>query len=197
MTGLAVALGPVSGGLLLEHFSWGSVMWVNLPFAAIALLAGLRLLPESRDEAPGRFDAVGGFGSIVGIGLLVWTTIEAPSHGWASLTTLAGYAGAALALGAFAVWELRRVDPMLDVRLFRNPRFSAASGAIALAFFGLFGFIFLITQYFQVVRGYSTLRAGVSTLPFAIVTGAVSPLAIVLDAQGRHQDHGHRRACSP
>jgi EmrB/QacA subfamily drug resistance transporter len=180
VTGLAVALGPVSGGLLLEHFSWGSVMWVNLPVAAVALLAGLRLLPESRDEAPGRFDAVGGFGSIIGIGLLVWTTIEAPSHGWASLTTIAGYAGAALALASFALWELRRVDPMLDVRLFRNPRFTAASGAIALAFFGLFGFIFLITQYFQVVRGYSTLRAGVSTLPFALVTGAVSPLAIVL-----------------
>jgi DHA2 family multidrug resistance protein-like MFS transporter len=180
VTGLAVALGPVSGGLLLEHFSWGSVMWVNLPFAAVALAAGLRLLPESRNETPGRFDAVGGFGSIVGIGLLVWTTIEAPAHGWTSITTIAGYAGALASLVAFALWELRRVDPMLDMRLFRNPRFTAASGAIALAFFGLFGFIFLITQYLQVVRGYSTLRAGVATLPFAIVTGAVSPLAIVL-----------------
>jgi DHA2 family multidrug resistance protein-like MFS transporter len=179
VTGLAVALGPVSGGVLLEHFSWGSVLWVNVPVGAIALLAGLRLLPETRDEAPGRFDAVGGFGSIVGIGLLVWTTIEAPAHGWLSLTTFAGYAGSALALAVFVLWELRRRDPMLDVRLFRNPRFSAASGAIALAFFGLFGFIFLITQYFQVVRGYSTLRAGVATLPFALVTGAISPLAIV------------------
>lgn len=180
VTGLGVALGPVSGGLLLEHFSWGSVLWVNVPVALLALVAGLRLLPESKDEAPGRFDAVGGFGSIVGIGLLVWTTIEAPSNGWASAATLLGYAGAAVALAAFVAWELRRPDPLLDMRLFRNPRFSAASGAIALAFFGLFGFIFMITQYFQVVRDYSTLRAGVATLPFAIVTGAVSPLAIVL-----------------
>jgi EmrB/QacA subfamily drug resistance transporter len=180
VTGLGVALGPVSGGLLLEHFAWGSVLWVNVPIAAIALLAGVRLLPESRDAAPGRFDPVGGLGSIVGIGLLVWTTIEAPAHGWASPTTIGGYAAAALALAGFAIWELRRTDPLLDMRLFRNPRFSAASGAIALAFFGLCGFIFLITQYFQVVRGYSTLRAGVATLPFALVTGAVSPLAIVL-----------------
>ncbi|MFL6099265.1 MAG: DHA2 family efflux MFS transporter permease subunit [Actinomycetales bacterium] len=180
VTGLGVALGPVSGGLLLEHFSWGSVLWVNVPVALLALVAGLRLLPESKDDSPGRFDPVGGFGSIVGIGLLVWTTIEAPSNGWASRTTLLGYAGAAVALAAFVGWELRRPDPLLDMRLFRNPRFSAASGAIALAFFGLFGFIFLITQYFQVVRGYSTLRAGVATLPFAVVTGAISPLAILL-----------------
>jgi EmrB/QacA subfamily drug resistance transporter len=180
VTGLGVALGPVSGGLLLEHFSWGSVLWVNLPLAAIAVLAGLRVLPESRDAAPGRFDPLGAVGSIVGIGLLVWTTIEAPSHGWASVRTVSGYVAAAVALAAFVIWELRRRDPLLDVRLFRNPRFSAASGAIALAFFGLFGFIFLITQYFQVVREYSTLRAGVATLPFALVTGAVSPLAIVL-----------------
>jgi EmrB/QacA subfamily drug resistance transporter len=180
VTGLGVALGPVSGGLLLEHFSWGSVLWVNVPVAAIALLAGLRLLPESRDAHPGRFDPLGAFGSIAGIGLLVWTTIEAPAHGWASARTVGGFAAAVIALTVFVAWELRRVDPLLDMRLFRNPRFSAASGAIALAFFGLFGFIFLITQYFQVVRDYSTLRAGVATLPFALVTGAVSPLAIVL-----------------
>jgi DHA2 family multidrug resistance protein-like MFS transporter len=180
VTGLGVALGPVSGGLLLEHFSWGSVLWVNVPVAVIALVAGLRLLPESRDSAPGRFDPVGAFGSIVGIGLLVWTTIEAPTHHWLSAATIGGYAAALVALAAFVLWELRRPDPLLDMRLFRNPRFTAASGAIALAFFGLFGFIFLITQYFQVVRDYSTLRAGVATLPFALVTAAVSPLAIVV-----------------
>ncbi len=180
VTGLAVALGPVTGGLLLEHFSWGSVLWVNVPFAAVALLAGVRLLPEARDSEPGRFDPVGAVGSVAGVGLLVWTTIEAPRHGWASAATTLGYAASAVALAGFVVWELRRRDPLLDMRLFRNPRFSAASGAIALAFFGLFGFIFMITQYFQVVRGYTTLRAGVATLPFAVVIGAVSPLAIVL-----------------
>jgi DHA2 family multidrug resistance protein-like MFS transporter len=180
VTGLGVALGPVSGGLVLEHFSWGSVLWINVPFAVAALLAGLRLLPESRDAHPGRFDPLGAVGSIIGVGLLVWTTIEAPRHGWGTVQTIGGYVLAAIALATFALWELRRPDPLLDMRLFRNPRFSAASGAIALAFFGLFGFIFMITQYFQIVRGYSTLRAGVATLPFALVIGAASPLAIVL-----------------
>jgi len=140
----------------------------------------MRLLPESRDPNAGRFDPLGALLAVGGIGLLVWTVIEAPVHGWASATTIAGFAGSLAILAAFGWWQVRRPDPMLDVRLFRNPRFSAASGAIALAFFALFGFIFLITQYFQVVRGYDPLRAGVATLPFAIVTGAMSPAAIVL-----------------
>jgi EmrB/QacA subfamily drug resistance transporter len=179
VSGLAVAIGPVSGGLLLRHFSWSSVFYINVPIVIIAVLAGLRLLPESRDPGAGRFDPLGALTSVAGIGLLVWTVIEAPRHGWGSAATIAGFAGSAVLLAAFTLWQLRRPDPMLDVRLFRNPRFSAASGAIALAFFGLFGFIFLITQYFQVVRGYNPLHAGLATLPFAIVTGAISPLAIM------------------
>jgi EmrB/QacA subfamily drug resistance transporter len=180
VSGLAVALGPVSGGLLLEHFAWGSVFLVNVPLVGVALLAGWRLLPESRDARPGRFDPAGALGSVAGVGLLVWAVIEAPVHGWTSATTLTALTVALALLAAFVVWEANRRDPLLDVRLFTNPRFATASGAIALAFFGLFGFIFLITQYFQVVRGYDTLTAGVATLPFAIVTGALSPVAILL-----------------
>jgi EmrB/QacA subfamily drug resistance transporter len=179
VSGLSVAIGPVSGGLLLEHFDWGSVFLVNLPVGLVAVVAGRLLLVESRERTPARFDPLGVLGSVAGIGLLVWTTIEAPNHGWTSTTTLLGYAGAAVALTAFVVWEARRPDPLLDVRLFTDPRFSAASGSIALAFFGLFGFIFLITQYFQAVRGYDTLAAGLATLPFALVIGAMSPLAII------------------
>jgi EmrB/QacA subfamily drug resistance transporter len=180
VSGLAVAIGPVTGGLLLRHFTWGSVFLVNVPIVIVALAAGAWLLPESRDQRAGRFDPVGALLSMAGIGLLTWTVIEAPSHGWLSAATLGGFAGAAVLLSAFVVSQLRRPDPMLDVRLFRNPRFTAGSAAISLAFFGLFGFIFLITQYFQLVRGYDPLRAGVATLPFAIVTGAFSPLAILL-----------------
>jgi DHA2 family multidrug resistance protein-like MFS transporter len=180
VSGLAVAIGPVTGGLLLRHFAWSSVFYINVPIVIIALVAGLRLLPESRDPNAGRFDPFGAALSIAGVGLLVWTVIEAPRHGWTSAATIGGFAGSLVILAAFTGWQLRRPDPMLDVRLFRNPRFSAAAAAIALAFFGLFGFIFLITQYFQIVRDYDTLRAGVATLPFAIVTGAVSPLAILL-----------------
>ncbi|HEU5418503.1 MAG TPA: DHA2 family efflux MFS transporter permease subunit [Streptosporangiaceae bacterium] len=179
VSGLAVAIGPVAGGLLLEHFSWSSVFYINVPIVIITLIAGLRLLPESRDPKAGRFDPLGALLSVAGVGLLVWTIIEAPRHGWGSGQTIGGLAGALVLLAALTAWQLRRPDPMLDVRLFRNPRFSAASSAIALAFFGLFGFIFMITQYFQVVRGYDPLAAGVATLPFAIVTGAVSPLAIM------------------
>jgi EmrB/QacA subfamily drug resistance transporter len=178
VSGLAVAIGPVTGGLLLRHFTWSSVFLVNVPIAVVALAAGMWLLPESRDSRAGRFDPLGAALSIAGVGLLTWTVIEAPGHGWASAITIGGFAGAAVTLAAFVSWQLRTPDPMLDVRLFRNMRFTAASGAIALAFFGLFGFIFLITQYFQLVRDYDPLRAGVATLPFAIVTGAVSPVAI-------------------
>jgi len=179
VTGLSVAIGPVTGGLLLEHFSWGSVFLVNLPLVAIALVAGRLLLGESADPRPRRFDLVGAAASIAAIGLLVWTTIEAPGRGWSSVDTIGGYLAAAAALAFFVVWELRRSEPMLDVRLFTDPRVSVGSGAIALAFFSLFGFIFLITQYFQTVRAYDTLAAGLATLPFALVIGAVSPLAIL------------------
>jgi EmrB/QacA subfamily drug resistance transporter len=180
VSGLAVAIGPVSGGLLLRHFSWSSVFYVSVPVAIVALVAGRLLLPESRDPRAGRFDPLGALLSVAGISLLTWSIIEAPRHGWASAATLGGIVGAVVLLLVFAWWQVRRPDPMLDVRLFRNPRFSAASGSIALAFFGLFGFVFLVTQYFQVVRGYDPLRAGVATLPFAVVTGALSPVAIVI-----------------
>ena len=179
VSGLAVALGPVTGGLLLEHFAWNSVFLVNVPLVALALLAG-RSLPESRDAHPGRFDPLGAVGSVASIGLLVWTVIEAPGHGWTSAPVIAGLAGSAVLLAGFVVWEARRRDPLLDVRLFTNRRFSVAALAITAAFFGLFGFIFGVTQYFQAVRGYGTLGAGVATLPFALVTGALAPVGIIL-----------------
>jgi len=179
VSGLAVALGPVGGGVLLEHFAWNSIFLVNVPLALVALAAGWRL-PESRDLAPGRFDLGGALGSISAVSVLVWTVIEAPDNGWSSATTIGGFVLTAALFAVFITWETRRAHPLLDVRLFTNLRFSAASGAITAAFFGLFGFIFLITQYFQSVRGYDTLTAGVATLPFAIVTGTLSPVAILL-----------------
>jgi MFS transporter, DHA2 family, multidrug resistance protein len=180
VSGLAVGLGPVAGGLLLEHFWWGSIFIVNIPVAAIALVAGLRLIRESRDPAPGRFDALGAVLSVSTIGLLVWDIIEAPGRGWTSPVTLGAFAGVAALLATFIWWELRVTDPLLELSFFRNPRFSAAAAAISLAFFGLFGFIFMITLFFQLIRGYSTLRAGAATLPFALVMGALSPLAILI-----------------
>ncbi len=180
VSGLAVGLGPVAGGLLLEHFWWGSIFMVNIPVAAIALIAGFRLVRESRDPAPGRFDAVGAVLSVGTIGLLVWNIIEAPGRGWTNPVTLGAFAGFAVLLAAFIWWELHHDDPLLELGFFRNPRFSAAAAAISMAFFGLFGFIFMITLFFQLIRGYSTLKAGAATLPFAVVMGALSPLAILI-----------------
>jgi MFS transporter, DHA2 family, multidrug resistance protein len=180
VSGLAVAIGPVSGGALLGYFSWSSVFYVSVPVVVLAVVAGRFLLPESRDPAAGRFDPLGAVLSVAGITLLTWSIIEAPEHGWGSFATVGGIGGSLAILSGFAWWQSRRPDPMLDVRLFRNPRFSAASAAIALSFFGLFGFIFMITQYFQVVRGYAPLGAGLATLPFAFVTAGFSPVAMLL-----------------
>jgi EmrB/QacA subfamily drug resistance transporter len=177
VSGLAVAFGPVTGGFLLEHFWWGSVFLVNIPIVVVALVAGAVVLPTSRDAEAGRFDVVGTLLSIAAIGLLVFTVIEGPRWGWTSVTTLAGFAGAAALLAGFVRWELQVARPLIDVRVFRVPRFSAAAGAVTVAFFCLFGFIFMVTQYFQFVRGYSTLEAGLHTLPFAVFAGATAPLA--------------------
>lgn len=180
VTGLAVAAGPVSGGLLLEHFWWGAVFLVNIPVAAVALLAGRVLVPDSRDPQPGSWDRVGLVVSILAVGLGVWAIIEGPHRGWTSVAVLTAGATSIALVAWFIRYESRIRNPLLDVRLFGNPRFSAASTAIAAAFFGLFGFIFLITQYLQLVQGYSPLQAGLRTVPFAIVTGLFSPASIAV-----------------
>ncbi|NCV87171.1 MAG: MFS transporter, partial [Oxalobacteraceae bacterium] len=171
VSGAAVAFGPVAGGLLLEHFWWGSVFLINVPIVAIALLLGWRLVPTSKDPSGHHIEPLGFVLSIAMIGLLVFTVIEGPHRGWASGTTLGSFVAVILLLAAFIAWELRVPNPLLDVRTFRNARFSAGSTAIFIAFFALFGFTFLVTQYFQYVRGYSTLSSGLHTLPFAVAAG--------------------------
>jgi EmrB/QacA subfamily drug resistance transporter len=180
ITGLGVALGPLTGGVLLEHFSWSSIFFATIPIAVLALVLGAWLVPASRDPAAPRLDLAGFVLSIAAVGAVVYTTIEAPSRGWLAPLNLAGYGAGVTLLAVFAVWEHRIGEPMLDITLFRDIRFSAASFSIAAAFFGLFGFIFLITQYFQIVHGYSPLSAGVRTLPFAIGVGAAAPAAPAL-----------------
>ncbi len=180
IVGVAVAIGPITGGLLLEHFWWGSIFVVNIPVALIAIVLAAFLLPDSRDPKVGPMDYPGLLLSASGVGLLVWAIIEAPTWGWGSAATIAAFAGAAILLITFAMVERRRAHPMLDVNLFRNARFSAASLSITTAFFALFGFIFLITQFLQLIQGFTPLQAGVRTLPFAIATAAASPLAIAL-----------------
>jgi EmrB/QacA subfamily drug resistance transporter len=168
--GVAIALGPIVGGWLLEHFSWASIFVAMAPVAAfaIALVAVSAPTSRNREAAP---DVPGLVLSAAAMALLVFTVIEAPDYGWGSTRSIAGFAGGAVLLAAFIGWERRTAHPMLDVGLFRNMRFSAASGAVTVAFFTLFGFIFLMTQYFQSVRGYAPLSTGVRLLPVALSVG--------------------------
>ena len=177
VSAIGVASGPMIGGVLLEHFWWGSVFLVNVPIVVTALVLGYIFIPDSRDPSAPQLDALGSLLSIVGLATLLWAIIEAPSHGWTSPEVLVAFAvGAAIAV-CFVLWELHSSHPMLDVRVFENPRFSAASGAITLTFMALFGMIFLLTQYMQLVLGYSTLKTGVVLLPHAIVLMALAPLS--------------------
>jgi EmrB/QacA subfamily drug resistance transporter len=180
VTGLGVAVGPVTGGLLLAHFGWPSVFVALVPVALIAAALAYKLVPESSNPQEARLDGPGLAFSTAFIGVLVYTIIEAPSKGWTAPASLAGFAIAAAAAIAFVYTERRRENPMLDVTLFRTPAFSAASGAVTVAFFALFGFIFLITQYFQFIRGYGTLSTGVRILPVAITIAIGSVLGAQL-----------------
>jgi EmrB/QacA subfamily drug resistance transporter len=167
ITGVAIALGPIVGGWLLQTFDWRSIFFALAPIAAIAGVLVARFVPTSRDpRAPG-IDR-GGFAlSTALVALLVYTVIEAPTNGWGSLGTLGGFALSATLAVAVVVWERRSEQPMLDLSLFANPRFTAASVSVAVSFFALSGFIFLVTQYFQFLKGYGPLATGLRLLPVA------------------------------
>ena len=192
-SGIAVAFGPVVGGALLEHFWYGSIFLVNVPIVVVTLIAGQALIPSIPKINAHRFDLRGVFLSTAGVTSLVLAIIEGPQWGWTSAGTLACFALAAVLIGTFALYELRIDGPLLDVRVFRIPRFTGGALSVSVAFFSLFGFIFLITQYFQFVKGYSTLSAGVHTLPFAIVAAVATPLAALLALTDRDQGRGGRR----
>jgi EmrB/QacA subfamily drug resistance transporter len=172
--GMAIAIGPVTGGWLLDHFWWGSVFLVNVPVIAVALLMGQLFVPTSRDPAAPKVDIPGALLSIAGLVSLVYAIIEGPD-GWTEPKILGGFAIAAVLLAVFVLWERHTDTPMLDMSLFGNPRFSAASGAIALTFFAMFGAFFLLTQLLQSVMGYTPLQAGVRLLPMAATQMIVAP----------------------
>jgi EmrB/QacA subfamily drug resistance transporter len=178
--GLGVAVGPVTGGLLLAHFGWQSVFLGLVPVAVVAFFATRAWVPESSAPEEARLDVPGLVVSSAAIGLLVYTIIEAPARGWASGLTVAGFAGAAVLVAAFVAVERNRPRPMIDLTLFRTPAFSAASASVTVAFFALFGFIFLVTQYFQFLRGYGPLSTGVRILPVATTIAAGSVGGVLL-----------------
>ncbi len=176
--GLGVVLGPVVGGALLEQFWWGSVFLINVPVVLLGIGLVSWLVPESRNPSPGRLDPVGVLLSIVGLALLTYGIIEGGEQG--SLTSpevLATTLGGVAVLIAFVAYELRSDHPALDIRLFRNPSFSASVGAIGLVFFAAFGLLFFMTFYLQLVRGYSPLETGLLYLPFASAQLLFAPLS--------------------
>jgi EmrB/QacA subfamily drug resistance transporter len=172
--GVGIALGPIAGGWLLEQFWWGAIFVFMAPVATAVAALVAWLVPASRDPSAPPVDWRGFALSTAGMSLIVYGIIEAPGWGWASAATLGVLAAGVVLLGGLVAAERGAAAPMVDVRLFRNPRFTAASASVAIAFFALLGFIFLMTQYFQVVRGYSPLATGVRLLPVAASVGVAS-----------------------
>ncbi len=175
IAGAAGTLGPIASGLLLEHYSWSSVFLINVPVVALALVAGFRLVPTSRDPARPSIDIVGALLSTAGIAGLIYAIIEAPARGWAGTGTLTTAFVAVALLAGFSWWETRRFEPMLDLRYFRHRGFSIGSLGMALVFFAMFGFMFLLMQYMQLVLGYSALGTALRMLPFTFVMVAIAP----------------------
>ncbi len=162
-------------GLLLERYWWGSVLFINVPIALLALVAIAAVVPSSRDEERRPLDPLGAVFSIIGLGGLVFGIINGPEHGWTSAATLAGFVVGILGLVGFVLYELRIEFPMLDPRLFRLRRLSLGSLTITAAFGVMFGMFYIVTLYLQFVRGYSPLAAAVHQLPFAVTMLIVSP----------------------
>jgi EmrB/QacA subfamily drug resistance transporter len=173
--GLGVAIGPIVGGLLLEHFWWGSVFLINVPITIVGVFLVLTLVPESRDPRPGRIDIVGVLLSIAGLTLLTYGVIEGGEHGFGSNRAWGTLIAAAVVLTAFVLYERRIAFPSLDVKLFGNRQFSASVGMIGLVFFAAMGALFFSAFYLQLVRGYGPLASGALFVPFAAAQMVFAP----------------------
>ncbi len=175
--GISIALGPIAGGLLVDGPGWRDIFLVNAPIGIVAIILAARIVPEGRTARPRRFDAVGQALVIILLVTLVYGIIEGSRLGWSSPVVIGCFAAAAVATIALVVYERRRVEPLLDLRFFRSVPFSAAAVMAACVFAGTAGSLFLSTLYLQSARGYSALEAGLYSLPSAIMTLVLSPLA--------------------
>ncbi|MDO8209934.1 DHA2 family efflux MFS transporter permease subunit [Conexibacter sp. CPCC 206217] len=175
--GVSMALGPVLGGLLVQAVDWRAIFWINVPVGIAAYLLTTRFVPESKAARARRVDAVGQVLVILLLATLTYAIIEAPAHGWTSSGSIALFGFALVLLIALVRWELRRREPLIDMRFFRSAPFSGATGIAVAAFAGLGGFLFLNTLYLQEARDLSPLTAGLWTLPMAAMTVIGGPLA--------------------
>ncbi|MEU3992936.1 DHA2 family efflux MFS transporter permease subunit [Streptomyces platensis] len=176
MSGLALVLGPILGGGLVDAFGWRSVFWINVPIVAVAIVCAALFVPESRAERARRFDPVGQVLMVLVLGSVVYAIIESGALGWTSPVIVGLLAVAAVGVAGLLGYEPRRADPLLELRLFRSVPFSSA---IVMALFGLCGFgafLFVTTQYLQDVRGLSPVAAGLCLLPVGLPVLVVAPL---------------------
>src|SRR5581483_9395661 len=177
--GLAVALGPVVGGAVVDGLSWQWIFWLNVPIGLVLIPLAATRLTESR--GPDRQLDLPGLGlASAGLLGLVWGLVRGNGVGWGSVEIVASLAAGVVLLAAFVLWELRARTPMLPMRFFRNRAFAATNVASLLMFFGMFGSIFLLAQFLQTVQGYSPLSAGLRILPWTGMPIVVSPLAGIL-----------------
>ncbi|MFG2830609.1 MFS transporter [Streptomyces sp. NPDC048434] len=184
--GLAIAVGPIAGGLLLDHFWWGSVFMINAPIVVISLIAMVVLVPDSQDPGPGRLDPFGVLLSVVGLVLLVYGIIKGGQLAdFTDPQVVGAIAGGLVVLIVFVVHQKRSDHPSIDIGYFRSPAFSAAIVAIALVFFALMGVAFFTVFYIQSVRGYTPLQAGMLFLPLAVAQTVFAPRArLAVDRYG-------------
>ncbi|WP_200305312.1 MFS transporter [Streptomyces adelaidensis] len=171
---LGFAAGPLVGGFMLGHFWWGAIFLINLPVAALGLVAVIALVPESKNPQGDRPDLLGALLSTIGMTALVYAIISGPEHGWTSGLVPATATVAVVVLAAFAHWESRIPYPMLDPHFFRDRRFTGAVAGAVLITFGMGGALFLLTQHLQFVLGYGALEAGLRTAPLALVVVALN-----------------------
>jgi EmrB/QacA subfamily drug resistance transporter len=183
VAGASVAISIIWSGAMLEHFWWGAIFLGMAGVAAVALVAGWFLLPTSRHPDEAGVDPVGAALSIVGVSGLLYGFIQAPDDGWAAGRIVAAFAVGIVGLVAFVAWERRHAHPMLDIVFFSERRFSFGALSIAAAYFALFGMYFVLTQYLQLVRGYSPLISGVYALPAGLLQLVVANLAKPLVAR--------------
>ncbi|MEU4496472.1 MFS transporter [Streptomyces sp. NPDC023998] len=176
--GLGIAIGPIAGGLLLEHFWWGSIFLVNVPIVIIAVITMVVLVPDSKDPNPGRIDPLGVVLSVIGLVLLVYGIIRGGELAdFLAPSSLLPLLGGLVVLAVFVLHEKRSDHPAIDISYFKKPAFSAAVAAIALVFFALMGVTFFSAFYLQSVRGYSALDAGLLILPLAVAQMIFAPRA--------------------
>ena len=183
-SGVAIALGPITGGLLLKYFWWGSIFLVNVPIVVVAVIAIFILVPESKDPRPGRLDPLGVLLSIVSLFILVYGVIQGGDHNkWLSWNTSGAIVVGLILLALFAWTQARSSHPTIDVSLFKNRGFSSGAFAIATAFFALQGATFYLAYYLQAVRGYSPLNAGFALIAVAAAVMIAAPLSARLSAR--------------